>query len=954
MSAIEGAGDAPDGGGGGSIHPSGTNATEEDGDVEPGGGESPKIGDRILVGGEGGDYVAHTLSTAQDVGEAIRRVQVEGGLGASGSGSGDTVVDFEPLLGLLGQLGMTRAEAYRQILDDSLDALLQKIKSDTMSQGTLLSLLDASFRYVTIEELRVVPLAALERLNPVPSSYLKNISKDVELFRRLPIETQRQCWALKPTLLRRHATPIVVNFADEIATVVRNLDADVLLAPLNRSENWSVYPPGGAPPGAEEKKQGTPSGLPRKSLRAASASTTRLRKIVGREKNLYLTITGVIQAHYAEHGLPATCALRSQLLMSAHDDELVDLCAADKCHRLAWLADACVRDRCLDGRRVAEILAIVKQLDFDSRAGEREALKLKEAEARRLKKEKQVAAKKSTNVTRSKGLSALKVTFGMKKKQPEDSGVVPELNAPMDVHEGIDSQAAPPSQPSPALKIKITPPVAPQSVAGNDSENGVSEDGGPTGSISRAEASGITASANENRNPLGGVGMILRDPPVLHLLLHETCRTLELTVEAELVPKKEERLKHLTDLLAVACGARRMTRDVRPTLPNAPPAAMSEFYPILAEMILETMLRDAGGEEEEEEEVVEVEETLPSQDDTKMDEDGEIQGDQPSQPTPSQPTQPTAQPAEQLTPRVTNLARLMGASDVIRKVALTHALRRLRKNDATGAKEILTAAAFGGVPDFAEEDPFAVTLARRVSAMYTGGAGGASSQKKGTDTQKRRSVGDSFWHAAVKGVLIPACVGGVEAHEEVLRLLLSVSGLLSDELLCSLIEMTLTTTRKSRKLFKKRVKHVGYEHEPPTSGRGVVGGRSIGASKLKSFSNLGNNSRLGSSASLGGSHTDLRGGHISDKNLTSFGNIASDTDGNASVKGAPQGGVDGVRATYQLLAQRCASRLTPETVPRLHEYLARRDRKESKRNAKDGEGDDVSGDFRTFSPALTG
>ena len=35
MSAIEGAGDAPDGGGGGSIHPSGTNATEEDGDVEP-------------------------------------------------------------------------------------------------------------------------------------------------------------------------------------------------------------------------------------------------------------------------------------------------------------------------------------------------------------------------------------------------------------------------------------------------------------------------------------------------------------------------------------------------------------------------------------------------------------------------------------------------------------------------------------------------------------------------------------------------------------------------------------------------------------------------------------------------------------------------------------------------------------------------------------------------------
>ena len=200
--AMEGAGDAPDGGGGGSIHPADTHMDDDGDDVEPL-GESPRAADRALVGGEGGDFVAQTLSTAEDVGEAIRRVQQVGGM--------QDTAEAEPLLGLLGQLGMTRAEVYRSVLNDATESLLARVKSGAMKQGALLSLLDASFRYVAIEELRAIPLAVLERLNPVPSSYLKNISADIELFRRLPVEVQRQCWELRPTLLRRHAAPVAAR-----------------------------------------------------------------------------------------------------------------------------------------------------------------------------------------------------------------------------------------------------------------------------------------------------------------------------------------------------------------------------------------------------------------------------------------------------------------------------------------------------------------------------------------------------------------------------------------------------------------------------------------------------------------------------------------------------------------------------------------------------------------------
>jgi negative elongation factor B len=1004
---MEGAGDAPDGGGGGSIHPADTHMDDDGDDVEPL-GESPRAADRALVGGEGGDFVAQTLSTAEDVGEAIRRVQQVGGM--------QDTAEAEPLLGLLGQLGMTRAEVYRSVLNDATESLLARVKSGAMKQGALLSLLDASFRYVAIEELRAIPLAVLERLNPVPSSYLKNISADIELFRRLPVEVQRQCWELRPTLLRRHAAPVAAAFADEIATVVRNLECDVALAPLNRGEDWSVYAPGAEPPSSDASAPGAPRaapGLPRKSLRAASASVQRLRGIVGASKALYLQVVGVMRAHYAEHGDPSMCALRSQLLMACHDAELTDLCASDRCHRLAWLADACVRDACLDGRRVSEMCAIVKQLDFDSRAGEREAAKAREKEAKKAKKE--AMQKTGGSGTRSKGLPALKVTFGMKKKPVEPAdGAGEEKRAPPTSH------TEPTTSPTSLGLARVGP--APRSVKKSDELDAsggapvTREDSdAPAGSMSRAEA-GFSAGARENRNPLAGVGMILRDPPVTHLLLHETCRTLEETVRAELVPKREKRLKDLTDLLAVALESRKTVRDARPSLPAAPAAAMSEFYPILAEMLLESQAREAEGdlgEEEEEEAVTAPAETRGPDADAARDdgeaEDGEIADVSADDPKPKRNVDAdTDDPSG----RVATLARLMRSSDVIRKVALTHALRRARAGDTRGARPILAAAAAGGAPDPADEAPFAVTLARRLCYLY-GASHSFGKAPKGPGA-KAASVGDgsrrptslasrplgaslarptepsardpnatrqaahhserrfplnpngAFWRVAVEGVLVPMCVAGVEAHEETLRLILAAAPALEAGALASVVERTLHVTRKSRKLHKKQVKKPpGYEHEPPTGARGVASSLRGGLGSRRSFGSFGSasalheSSRLGnvSGTSAGGASLAFRtsAGHVSD--------AGADTDGVGSPTGGSLGGADGggVRAAYQLLAQREGARLDAASAPRLHEYLARRDRRDPRRRGaqggptrENGDGDEPSGEFRTFSPALTG
>ena len=642
--------------------------------------------------------------------------------------------------------------------------------------------------------------------------------------------------------------------------------------------------PGSEPHGASRAVPG----LPRRSLRRASASVQRLRRMVGDSKRLYLGVVALCRAHYAEHGVAAVCSLRSQLLMALHDDERTDLCASDRVHRLAWLADACARDRCLDGRRAAEMSAIVKQLDFDSKAGEREAAKAKRAAAAKAEKERRAGGGDGGDA-RGDAFEGSRAAQGDVRAR--------EKKAEKDVERAADDDAA--VQPE---SERVAAPV--RSVggeAGNDtSERGDSDGDAPAGSMSRA----ANASDAANENLLGDVGMILRDPPVLSLLLHETVRTLEGVVEAERVPKSEPRLAELTRFLALACGARKLLRDRVPSAPQPPPQALTELYPILGELLLESSLRDSDDEDEDQDQDLGTETATEE----VMGDDGDVRSEaaavSDASPSPSRA-------------RVLSLARLMSTSEVIRKVALTYALRRLHAGDVHGARPVLEAAAEGGFPAAAEEAAFAVTLARRLASMLAG-----------SDARKAAAPGTPLWRAAVDGLLLPACVAGAEPHEETLRLILAAAGEMTDESLATLVEATLHVTRKSRRTHRRRGKPVVFEHEPPPATRGVVAGRRGGSGLANALVGSGD---LAGYASGGGASGYGSGG------------AGTETDGS---RGA--GGVDGVRATYQLLAQKEGARLTEAAAPKLHEYLARKDRRDMKRSGKGDE--DGEGTPRPFSP----
>ena len=178
---------------------------------------------------------------------------------------------------------------------------------------------------------------------------------------------------------------------------------------------------------------------------------------------------------------------------------------------------------------------------------------------------------------------------------------------------------------------------------------------------------------------------------------------------------------------------------------------------------------------------------------------------------------------------------------------------------------------------------------------------------------------------------------GLEVHEEVLRLILAASARMTSDDLRVLVEATLHVTRKSRKVNKRRAKPIVYEYEPIVA-KGVVGGRrGPSGSLMRSLGpgSSGDLSSYASASSMGGTHG---GGY------TSGGTDAgSDGTGGGGAQGA-----DGVKATYQLLVRREAARLTEAAAPKLHEYLARKDRRDMRRSGRAvGDEDDAE---RPFSP----
>jgi negative elongation factor B len=128
----------------------------------PEGGQQDGAKEKPKIGADGMAYVSHTLSSLQPQ-TAVRQIQSKCSLQQP---------LCTPLLGMLDHLGVSRADAHRGVLVAAKQALLFRIgglhKVDQVV--TLERMLNASFAFLGMQELRDVPLAVMEKLDQVRGS----------------------------------------------------------------------------------------------------------------------------------------------------------------------------------------------------------------------------------------------------------------------------------------------------------------------------------------------------------------------------------------------------------------------------------------------------------------------------------------------------------------------------------------------------------------------------------------------------------------------------------------------------------------------------------------------------------------------------------------------------------------------------------------------------------------
>jgi hypothetical protein len=174
---------------------------------EGAGGEEAKTED-VAVGVHGGQLLLQEISTAPDPRAAIRQFA---------AGNALKTPSIAPAQEMLDLMDFSRCDQHTLILSQLKSRMLARIPGLPVDKQ--LALLNKCFKYISIPELRDLPLAIFSNLPKIPSSYLVQfaLTENKELFMELPISVKRQVWSLDAQsghdLFAGHVTRLAMQYA---------------------------------------------------------------------------------------------------------------------------------------------------------------------------------------------------------------------------------------------------------------------------------------------------------------------------------------------------------------------------------------------------------------------------------------------------------------------------------------------------------------------------------------------------------------------------------------------------------------------------------------------------------------------------------------------------------------------------------------------------------------------
>ncbi|EKX46109.1 hypothetical protein GUITHDRAFT_163104 [Guillardia theta CCMP2712] len=232
------------------------------------------------VGVQGGNALRECLATAKDPRTAIKNFVSENSLQTPSCSPAQEWLDL---------MGISRAEQHKEILTRLKDRLLSKVES--MSTEKKLALLEKCFPYISIPELRDIPLTLFSNLNKVPVSYLVTLAQSPDLVKELPLSVRRQVWANEPdkALFRKEFNGLLNSYRMQSKT----------LGVVNGLSNVSTN---------------------QKKARAASKVLQEMVAILGDFQELYTQALKIIEVEYRTNPLTSYLStLRLHLPLAVHE-----------------------------------------------------------------------------------------------------------------------------------------------------------------------------------------------------------------------------------------------------------------------------------------------------------------------------------------------------------------------------------------------------------------------------------------------------------------------------------------------------------------------------------------------------------------------------------------------------------------------------------------------------------
>lgn len=262
----------------------------------------------------GCEYIRQALTNSPDLSAAIENFQHDNGV---------LLPSLQSALPFLDLHGVGRLEFHTSVMDHLRDTVLQKLK--TQKEQKLKELLEQSFPFIHVEELRPVVMQIMKYLPKVSDECLEHIANDTKLYEDCTIEVKRQIWVKHHGLFGDAVGPLLKQYLETKYSQLHATDS--------HNDFFAVS----------------------SKVRRQQSVVQDLAKMIGKSLELYNLVLQFLRTLFLRANEVHYCTLRSELLMAVHDLEVKDIKDIDPCHKFTWCLDACIREKNIEGKRIREL-----------------------------------------------------------------------------------------------------------------------------------------------------------------------------------------------------------------------------------------------------------------------------------------------------------------------------------------------------------------------------------------------------------------------------------------------------------------------------------------------------------------------------------------------------------------------------------------------------------------------